>query len=99
VHPIISVEHLEPAPAPESDPYHWQQPEPGPIQMEGMEKYLVEKILRKESRSTAGRKTRQVYYEVKWLGYEETSWVPRSQLMSDIPQMVEIFEKEHLQRR
>jgi hypothetical protein len=78
VHPIISVEHLEPAPALESDPYHRPQPEPGPVQMQGMEKYLVEKILRKESRSTPGRKTRQVYYEVKWLRYEETSWVPRS---------------------
>jgi hypothetical protein len=37
IHPVISVEHLEPAPP---DPYDRSKPEPGPIHVDGEERYI-----------------------------------------------------------
>lgn len=42
MHPVISVEHLEPAP---SDPYNRRKPDPGPIHIDGEERYIIDKIL------------------------------------------------------
>lgn len=42
MHPVISVEHLESAP---SDPYNRRKPDPGPIHIDGEERYIIDKIL------------------------------------------------------
>lgn len=50
--------------------------------------YEVEAIVGKRK---SGRK---VEYEVKWKGYKETTWEPRSSLQKQIPGMVRDFEKK-----
>jgi hypothetical protein len=91
-YPVISVEHLEPAP---TDPYQRDFPEPGPLQIEdGTEKYIIEKkILDREMRSIPRKKIRETWYKVKWHGYEETSWESRSTLATDVPNLVRDFER------
>ena len=49
-------------------------------------KYVVEALKR---RFLKGDK---VYFEVAWAGYEETTEEPRSQLMKDVPLLIEAFE-------
>lgn len=47
MHPVISVEHLEPAPP---DPYDRPKLEPGPIHVHGEERYIIEEIVGREMR-------------------------------------------------
>ena len=53
------------------------------------EKYIIESILGKEKRGN------QIYYEVKWQGYNETTWEPRKILLQDVPELVKEFEDKH----
>jgi hypothetical protein len=52
MHPVISVEHLEPAPP---DPYHRRRPDPGPVHVDGEERYIIDKILSHETRRVPGQ--------------------------------------------
>lgn len=51
--------------------------------------YTVSRIERPStSKGAAG-------YIVYWTGYKESSWEPRTALMTDIPKMIEKFDKDH----
>jgi Chromo (CHRromatin Organisation MOdifier) domain len=50
-------------------------------------KYVIEKILKKV------KKGKNIYYVVKWKGYEETTEEPRAQLLEDVPELLAEFEK------
>jgi hypothetical protein len=71
IHSIISIDHLE---AYHQDPYERPAPDPGPIQVHGEDRFIVEKILDKELRKVKGMRTRQPFYLVKWHGQQDTSW-------------------------
>lgn len=69
IHPIISIEHLEPA---RKDPHNRSLPPPRPIHDEnGREKYIVDKIHNKEIRSVQNVQGRRLHYKVSHLGYQE----------------------------
>lgn len=89
IHPVISVEHLEPA---KPDLYQRKQPESGPIIIDGVQKFIIDKIINREVRSTPG-KPREIFYEVRWLNYEDTTWEPRASLIKDVPKLVLDFER------
>ena len=90
IHPVISIEHLEPKPI---DPYKRKNPEPGPIHIDGQEKYIVEKILAKEIRRKIRERKREPYYLVKCIGYKTNEWIQASTLKEDVPGMVQKFEE------
>jgi hypothetical protein len=50
--------------------------------------FKVEKILKKK------KKGNQIFYKVKWVGYDEkeSTWEPRSNLLIDVPDLVQEFE-------
>lgn len=52
-------------------------------------KYIVEKIVGKR------KVNNKIEYHVKWLGYpaDQNTWEPRAQLIKDVPQMVDAYEK------
>jgi hypothetical protein len=54
IYPIISIDHLEKR---DKDLYKRELPGPGPIVKDGKEKYIVEKIVRKEMRTEPGRES------------------------------------------
>jgi hypothetical protein len=95
IHPVISVEFLEPAPP---DPYKRPRPEPGHITIEGEERYIIEKILDKEMRKVPGVKKRVAFYKIKWLDYQDTTWEPESSLRQEVPQLLDMFESERRRR-
>jgi hypothetical protein len=90
MHPVISVEHLEPAPP---DPYHRHRPDPGPIHVDGEERYIIDKILSHETRRVPGQR-RGIWYQVKWLGYEATTWEPRSSLLEQVPRLLKAYHDD-----
>jgi hypothetical protein len=89
VHPVISVEYLEPAPL---DPYKRTLPKPGPITVQGEERYIIDKIIGKESRTGPGHRGRKPYYHVQWLDYDETTWELASELSKQVPGVVRSYE-------
>ena len=92
IHPIISIEHLEPA---KTDPHGRTLPSPGPIRDEdGTEKYIIDKIHAKEQRSVAGSRTRRLHYKVSHLGYTGTEWIDAEVLLQDVPKLVKKFEDD-----
>ena len=67
IHPIISIEHLEPA---RRDPHNRLLPPTGPIHDEnGVEKYIIDKVHNEEMRSVQNAQGRRLHYEVSHLGY------------------------------
>jgi hypothetical protein len=48
---VISVEHLEPAPA---APFDRPQPAPNAIKIGGVEKYIIDKLVDREDRTVRG---------------------------------------------
>lgn len=80
VHPVISVIHFEQY---REDPFRREPPEvrnPDSIVVDEQDQYVVEKIVRTETRGG------DLGYVVKWKGYEKTTWEPEAQLMKDIPE-------------
>ena len=72
------------------------------IDSRGEKLYLVEKIVDHSPREydeyekkKRGRHVR--HYRVQWIGYpsDQDSWIPRDQLIEDVPGLVETYEKEH----
>ena len=92
INPIISVEFLEPAPNDPSGDSPPPPPSPGPITLDGQEKYIIESIIGKESRHIPGKRGRHPHYEIKWLGYDATSFEPCSIIEQDVPQLVRQYE-------
>lgn len=90
-HPVISMQHLEPAPA---DPYNRPSLPPGPLQIDGLDKYIIDKIIDHEQRTTPPAE-RGTWYKVKWLGYNDTTWEPKSNLMQDVPKLVRAYNRLH----
>jgi hypothetical protein len=91
-HNVVSCIHLEPAPAPGSDPFGREFPEPGPIDTDAGDEWEIERIL-------AGRKTRKgggVEYLVRWLGWgpQFDQWINIDELGS-AQQLLEEFQASH----
>jgi hypothetical protein len=59
---VISIEHLEPA---KPDPYNRLLPETSPLVLDGVKKYIIDKIICRELRSVPGEVQRQVFYKVR----------------------------------
>ena len=49
-------------------------------------KYIIENIIDKKTIKN------RVHYEVKWKGYSETTFEPRTTLLVDVPDLVKEFE-------
>jgi transposase InsO family protein len=89
IHPVISVAQLEPF---KEDPFHRQQPPPGPVTVEGEEEYEIESIIKSELRGRG--RSRRLHYLVRWKGYgpEADSWVPEED-MEHTGDLVDEFER------
>ena len=94
MHPVITIAHLEPAPD-TPDPYKRAKPPPAPIVHDGQEKYIVDRIIRKELRKSPGVKDKQWHYKIRWKGYsaKDDTWVREEQLKEDVPEIVKNFEQ------
>lgn len=92
IHPVISCIHLEPA---LEDPYNRQPPPPAPVIVDGEERYIIDRILKKEQRRQPGDRTRRGYYKVRWQGYgpRDDSWIEEKELREQVPEMVEAFDR------
>ena len=92
IHPVVSIIHLEPA---LDDPYKRAAPKPPPITIDGEDRYIIDRILQKQLRKVAGKKDKIVHYKIRWQGYsaKDDQWIPREELMEQIPDMVEEFDK------
>jgi hypothetical protein len=66
IHPVISVEYLEPAPP---DLYGRQLPNPGPIHIDGEARYIIDKLVDVEVRKVPSYR-KQPWYKIRWLGYD-----------------------------
>jgi hypothetical protein len=95
MHPVISAVHLEPW---YPDVYDRQILPPPPLEIEGEQRYIVDRIIRKEQRRQPGDKKRKTYYRVRWMGYspKEDNWLPEEELMEQIPEMVEAFNRRQI---
>jgi hypothetical protein len=91
IHPVISCIHLEFA---QEDELRRFAPLP-PILVEGEERFIIDRILRKEQRRQRGDKTRRTYYRVRWQGYEpeEDSWIEASELRDQVPKLIQDFDR------
>lgn len=92
MHPVISCIHLEPANGEHRD----RQTPPPPLMIDGEERFIIDRILRKEQRKQPGNKTRRPYYRVRWQGYgpDEDSWIEALELHEQVPELVDAFEAE-----
>jgi len=91
IHSVISIKHLEPV---IEDPFQRPQPKPGLVHdNEGNEKYIIKKILRKEFKKKSKDYTKRLYYEVKYLSYNITSWKLATILKENVPNLINKFER------
>ena len=97
IHPVISIAQLEPAPAPEADPYQRpRQQEPPPVTTESPDDeaphYEIERLL---GRRFVGR-NRLRKYLVKWKGYgpEHNTWY-RLEDLADSMDLVREYDEQH----
>ena len=49
--------------------------------MDGIEKYIIDKIVGRNLRKIPGQRAPQVFYEVRWLSYDDTTFEARSTLI------------------
>ena len=70
------------------------RPPPPPLITEEGEKYLIDRIIRKEQRRKSGDKTRRTYYRVRWQGYgpNEDTWESADDLREQVPELLQAFE-------
>lgn len=57
-----------------------------PIKDNGVSKFIIDKILDKKKINN------KIHYNVKWKGYSETTWEPRSILIKDVPHLIKEFD-------
>jgi len=71
IHPVIFVDHLEPAPAPNSDPFERTVPDNPPAIDEGRraDQWLVDKLIDRHIRRVGRYRKEVVEYLVQWTGY------------------------------
>ena len=97
IHPIISIEHLEPAP---QDPYNRDETEPGPIMVDGEARYIIEKILARGMRVPQGTNKQEPHYLIKWLDHREMTWEPVKNIRKQTPLLARKYEEQRaLERR
>ncbi len=93
IHDVISVAHLEPATAPEDDPYRRRRLEqPEPVVVDGENEWEIERILRKRVYRRGRDFTTE--YLVRWLGYgpEYDTWT-NIRDMGNAKELVDDFEQ------
>lgn len=59
-----------------------------PITDKGVKKYIVERIVDKK------KEKNRIFYLIKFKGYKEPEWQPRTELIKDIPDLIEEYEKK-----
>ena len=99
IHPVIAVIHLEPA---NPDPYEREIQPPPPVLVDGEERYVIDKLLKKERRREPGDKQKRVYYKVRWAGYpdpKDDRWLSEDDLLEQVPGLVENFKPNQRIRR
>jgi hypothetical protein len=87
IYPVISVEHLEPAPAPSADPFERPTPDHPPAIDDGAhaDQWLVEKLLDRRIRRYGRNRKEVTQYLVQWKGYgaEHNQWVREDDISVD----------------
>ncbi|RXK38911.1 hypothetical protein M231_03860 [Tremella mesenterica] len=89
IHNVFHVQLLEPYQ--ENTIPNRNQPPPPPIEVDGQEEYEVEAIL--DSKYDKHFKEPR-HYLVKWLGYNQSTWEPPSNLQNAMD-LVQAFDKVH----
>jgi hypothetical protein len=87
IHPVISVEHLEPAPAPSADPFERPTPDHPPAIDDDAhaDQWLVEKLLDRRIRRIGRYRKEITEYLVQWRGYgaEWNQWLREDDISDD----------------
>jgi hypothetical protein len=87
IHPVFHTSLLHPATEKETALPGQQQPEPPPIEVDGEDEYLVERI------EDARLYYRKLQYLVKWVGYDEPTWEPADSLVATVA--LDDFERRY----
>lgn len=61
--------------------------------MDGVEKYIIDKIVGRDLRRIPDQYAPQVFYKVHWLDYDDTTFEARSTLIKDVSKLVREFER------
>ena len=98
IHPVISCIHLEPA---LEDPLDRTAPPLPPLTIDGEERYIIDRIVRKERRRERGDRELKIYYKIRWQGYSphEDSWIEEEELRSQVPELVDTYNSSLPRRR
>jgi hypothetical protein len=82
IHNVVSVVYLEPATAPDADPYGRYAMVPPPIVVDNEDEWEIEKLLRKRQRRFGRAKNATSQYLVRWKGCgpEDDKWMSIKQL-------------------
>jgi hypothetical protein len=87
-HPVISVEHLEPAPPPSADPFDRPIPDHPPAIDEDQraDQWSVNKLLDRRTRRVGRNRKEVIEYLVQWEGYgpEWNQWVRENDVSDDL---------------
>ena len=88
IHPVISVEHLEPAPAPSSDPFERPIPDHPPAIDDDAhaDQWRVDKLIDRRIRRVGRYRKEVTEYLVQWTGYgpEWNQWVKEDDVSDDV---------------
>ncbi|KAL5533015.1 hypothetical protein ACEPAF_4789 [Sanghuangporus sanghuang] len=88
VHPVFNEILLKPAVQPSFESQK-KPPPPPPVIIDEQEEYEVEEIL--DSRLHRGK----LQFLVKWVGYEETTWQPESDVKDNAQESIQEFYRKH----
>jgi hypothetical protein len=98
IHPVISVVHLEPA---VNDPYERTAPQVQPIEVNGEQRWVIDRLVKRERRKKPGTRHLQWYYKVRWAGFDHThdTWELEEDILQQVLQLVESFGKGSTKRQ
>jgi hypothetical protein len=102
VHPVISVQHLEPAPFP--DPFEREPPQPSPTHdprfPQDTDRHDVARVLDVRVRRLGRYRTPVKEYLIEWLGEarEEAQWVKERDAIGAEEKIAEFEERRRLQQ-
>ena len=88
IHSVFNEAILKPAVEPEF-PSQKRPPPPPPVIVDEEEEYEVEAIL--DSKRHRGR----LQYLVKWVGYQEPTWEPKTHVIRNAQESVDEFHNKH----